>query len=94
MSESKIFIVETLSQHRVLYAIKAESQEEAERAVLEGSFEEIKEMGQNHINECVFCSYDTDEEGFIEAFDDINDYLRAWTPAQKLKYINEVRKDV
>ena len=89
MSEKKIFIVETISQHRLLYAIKAETREEAERFVLNASAEEIKEMGQNHIGESVFCSYDVNEEGYIETFDDINDYLKDWSTDQKLKYINE-----
>ena len=90
MSEKKIFIVETISQHRLLYAIKAETREEAERFVLNTSAEEIKEMGQNHIGESVFCSYDVDEESYIETFDDINDYLKEWSTEQKLKYINEM----
>jgi len=89
VSEKKIFIVETISQHRLLYAIKAETREEAERFVLNASAEEIKEMGQNHIGESVFCSYDVNEEGYIETFDDINDYLKDWSTDQKLKYINE-----
>ena len=89
MSEKKIYIVETISQHRLLYAIKAESREEAESFVLNASAEEIKEMGQNHVGESVFCSYDVDEEGYIEAFDDINEYLKEWSTEQKLKYINE-----
>lgn len=89
MSEKKIFIVETISQHRLLYAIKAETREEAESFVLNASAEEIKEMGQNHIGESVFCSYDVNEEGYIETFDDINDYLKEWSTEQKLKYINE-----
>ena len=89
MSEKKIFIVETISQHRLLYAIKAETREEAERFVLNASAEEIKEMGQNHVGESVFCSYDVNEEGYIETFDDINDYLKEWSTDQKLKYINE-----
>ena len=89
MSEKKIYIVETISQHRLLYAIKAETREEAERFVLNASAEEIKEMGQNHIGESVFCSYDVDEKTYIETFDDINDYLKEWSTDQKLKYINE-----
>ena len=89
MSEKKIFIVETISQHRLLYAIKAETREEAESFVLNASAEEIKEMGQNHVGESVFCSYDVNEEGYIETFDDINDYLKEWSTDQKLKYINE-----
>lgn len=89
MSEKKIFIVETISQHRLLYAVKAESREKAESFVLNSSAEEIKEMGQNHIGESVFCSYDVDEESYIETFDDINDYLKEWSTEQKLKYINE-----
>jgi len=89
VSEKKIFIVETISQHRLLYAIKAETREEAESFVLNASAEEIKEMGQNHIGESVFCSYDVNEEGYIETFDDINDYLKDWSTDQKLKYINE-----
>jgi len=89
VSEKKIFIVETISQHRLLYAIKAETREEAERFVLNASAEEIKEMGQNHVGESVFCSYDVNEEGYIETFDDINDYLKEWSTDQKLKYINE-----
>ena len=89
MSEKKIFIVETISQHRLLYAVKAESREKAESFVLNSSAEEIKEMGQNHIGESVFCSYDVDEESYIETFDDINEYLKEWSTEQKLKYINE-----
>lgn len=90
MSEKKIFIVETISQHRLLYAVKAESREEAESFVLNTSAEEIKEMGQNHVGESVFCSYDVTEEGYIENFDDINDYLKEWSLENKLKYINEM----
>ena len=93
MSEKKIFIVETISQHRLLYAIKAESREEAERFVLNASAEEIKEMGQNHVGESVFCSYDVDEEGYIETFDDINDYLKDWSFVNKLKYINDIKSE-
>ncbi len=93
MSEKKIFIVETISQHRLLYAIKAESREEAEKFVLSADYEELKEMGQNHVGESVFCSYDVDEEGYIETFDDINDYLKDWQPENKLKYINDIKSE-
>jgi hypothetical protein len=50
-------------------------------------------MGQNHVGESVFCSYDVDEEGYIETFDDINDYLKDWQPENKLKYINDIKSE-
>lgn len=88
MSDKKLFVVETLSQHRMLYAVEAETQAQAEEFVL-NSTADIKEMGQNHLGESVFCAYETNEDDYIEAFDDINDYLKEWTREKKLEYINK-----
>lgn len=81
----KLFIVETVSMHRMAYCIEAETQQEAENII--HTTELPTEFGQTHIGENIFYTQEVDGKGYIEQFDNLNDYLKHIPTERKLSYI-------
>lgn len=86
MADKRLFIIETVSMHRMAYCIEAETQEEAEALFVCPTLE-INEFGQTHIGENVFSVMVADQEGYIEMFDHLNDYISDIPEERKLRYI-------
>lgn len=88
MTDKRLFIVETVSSHRITYCIEAETQEEAEQYVLNPTLE-INEFGQEHIAENLFSVIQVDRAGYLAMFDDLNSYIAHIPEERKLSYINK-----
>lgn len=83
------YLVEALSQHRIVYIVDEENKECAEEAVW---VHEVEELGQAHLGEMVVSSREIDDVEALRVFHELNDYLSGWTPAQKMEYINKHAK--
>lgn len=85
----KLFIIETVSMHRMAYCIEATSQAEAEEFLHSkiDSNHMIDEFGQHHIGETLFSAMEVDEDIYIDSFDSLNDYLVQIPRERKLSYI-------
>lgn len=84
---SNLYIIETVSSFRMLYCVKAESQEEAE-AILR-DHKEPHEFGQVHIGENTFSVQEVSADEYIHQFDHMNDYLVNMDYDRKLSFIME-----
>lgn len=86
MTDKRLFIVETVSSHRIAYCIEAETQEEAEQYVLNPTLE-IDEFGQKHIAENLLSVMQVSQDGYIAMFDYLNEYISHIPEERKLDYI-------
>lgn len=88
MSEEKnLYIIDTVSMFRMVYCIKANSQEEAER-IFQNTSEPV-EFGQDYIGENMFGVAKVSTEEYLANFDEMNDYLKNISDERKLSYIME-----
>ena len=84
---TKIFMVEAISQHRIVYAVQAENKELAVKTIEHCNDEQLKEAAQQHLGEQLITCYQVSREQYIDVFDSINDYLKQWPDNEKMKYI-------
>ncbi len=84
------FLVEALSQFRIVYVIDTEKKDWAEDTV---ALEETEEFGQMHLGEMIVSSREIDEDEAIRVHDELNDYLKDWSREQKLARIHKVVKE-
>ena len=89
---TKIVLVETVSMFRHVYAVELKDDEPNEYAlddVVCNLFNstELDEVGQTHVSEDVFSHRVITEEEYIKVFDELNGYLKLWTPEQKKSFI-------
>ena len=86
---SKIVLVETVSTFRHVYAVELNDDEPIEYALDDVTMQEkgLDEFAQVHIGEDVFSHRVISEEEYIQMFDELNDYMKQWTPEQKKKFI-------
>ena len=90
----KIYLVECISQHRMVYAVEAESLEYAKDTVaMDSGSPEFKELGQQWIGESIISARAVDEATYLEEFDQINDYLKGWPVEKKLSFINRTPEE-
>jgi hypothetical protein len=75
------YLVEALSQYRMVYVVDTDQQDWAEEMVWA---DEVPEFGQMHLGELVVSSREVTDEECIRVHDEINDYLKEWTRDQKL----------
>ena len=75
------YLVEALSQYRMVYVVDTDQQDWAEEAVW---LEEVPEFGQMHLGEMVISSREVTDEDCVRVHDELNDYLKDWTREQKL----------
>lgn len=81
------YLVEALSQFRVVYVIDTEKKEWAEDTV---HMDEAGEFGQMHLGEMIISSREVDDDEAVRIHDELNDYLKDWTREQKLARIHKV----
>jgi len=89
---SKIVLVETVSTFRHVYAVELNDDEPNEYALDDFVSEtyptgELEDFAQEHISEDIFSHRVVTEDEYINLFDEMNDYLKEWTPEQKKKFI-------
>ena len=89
----EIFLVECITQHRIVYAVEAESREHAADIVAIESSDStnFQELGQQWLGETIVSARPVDEDTYLEEFDLINGYLESWPTEQKLSFINKER---
>lgn len=75
------FIVEALSQYRMVYVVDTDNAGWAMDSV---AAEEVAEFGQHWLGETILSVREADDQELIRVFDEVNDYLTSWTPEQKL----------
>lgn len=80
------FLVEALSQYRMVYVIDTEKKEWAEDTV---HMEEAGEFGQMYLGEMVVSSREIDDDEVIRVHDELNEYLVGWTREQKLARVHK-----
>jgi hypothetical protein len=85
MSEKKIYLVECISSHRMVYAIEAESKQAAIDTV--EFHDELEEMGQQWIGQTVLSAHPVDQAEYLVQFDEINDYLKDMPLERKMSYV-------
>ena len=86
-SQEKIYLVETVSQFRMRYAVRARSLEHAYDTVV---CEEATELSQQHIGENIVSGREITEDEYLKIFDQDNDYLTSWDRDKKLESITQV----
>ncbi len=87
MSEKNIYIVETVTVFRNVFAVSANianSKQEAEDLVSSNACDEI---GQKFLDEKIFSTREVTKEEYIKIFDEINDYLINLPEEKKLSFI-------
>ena len=87
----EIFLVECITQHRIVYAVEAESREDASDIVAFESSDStnFQELGQQWLGETIVSARPVDEATYLEEFDLINGYLESWPTEKKLSFINK-----
>jgi len=78
------FLVEALSQYRMVYVVDTEKAEWAKDSV---AAEEVQEFGQDWLGETIVSAREVDDDEAIRVHDELNDYLKDWTRQQKLARI-------
>jgi hypothetical protein len=84
------YLVEAISQYRMVYVIETENANWAEDTV---AAEEAEEFGQQWLGETILSSREIDDAEAIRVHDEMNDYLKSWTPEMKLARIHKVVKE-
>lgn len=82
------YIVEALSQHRMVYCVEAETKDQAEQSVWNGDITE--EYGQDHLGEIVVSSREASDDEVVRIFDEVNDYLISLSSEEKLRRVYKV----
>lgn len=81
----RIFIVETISQHRCAFAVEAETAQEAIALMEADDYQ--REFGQTWLGQIALAAHPVSEDDYIAAFDEITDYLKDQPRERKLSYI-------
>lgn len=94
---SKIVLVETVSTFRHVYAVELKDDQPNEHALDDVIMEmhpngEFEEFAQEHLGELISSYRVVTEEEYIQLFDQMNDYLKDWTPEQKKRFIYKREK--
>ncbi len=83
------YLVEALSQYRMVYVIDTENAEWAKDSV---AAEEVHEFGQDWLGEMIISAREIDDDEAIRVHDELNDYLKDWTREQKLSRVHKVEE--
>lgn len=88
----KLVLVDTISQHRIRYVVEVEDDIDhaLDEVVMNDYNSEFKEFSQEHLGQVIVSHRDITEEEYLNIFDQDNDYLKSWTPEQKLNFINKI----
>lgn len=85
------FMIEAISQYRMLYCIEADTKEEAIEHY-ETQSDTIEEFGQQWLGETTFSTREVSDEECISIFDDVNSYLKNVDVSRKMEYVTKVKK--
>ena len=86
----KMFLVDTVSSHRVSYVVRCKSEEDALDTV---TMQEAEEFSQTHLGEQIVRATEISEEEYMKLFDKDNDYLKSWDNDKKKRFIHDVEYD-
>jgi hypothetical protein len=81
------YLVESISQYRMVYCIQTDDQKTAISVVESGDAEEF---GQQWLGETIVSMREVNDSEALRLFDELNDYLVSWTDDQKLQRIHVV----
>jgi len=89
---SKLYLVETISMHRIRYVVECKEEVHALDTVTMHTTggEELKEFSQQHLDEVISSSREISRIEYLDLFDKDNEYLKDWNESQKLQYVNTV----
>jgi hypothetical protein len=82
-----LVLVETISQHRMRYAVLADAEEHACDEVV---MERASELSQEFIGESILSSRVISEAEYLRIFDKDNAYLSSWDQEKKLNMIHKI----
>jgi hypothetical protein len=80
-----LYLVRTISSFKHLYAVEADSLEDAKSLVQSQKAEEI---GQEFLTENIVNIESSTQEEYLKQFDIINGYLKNWSEEKKLSLIH------
>lgn len=88
----KLVLVDTISQHRIRYVVEVEGDiDHAFDEVVTNEYNaDFKEFSQEHLGQVIVSHREITEEEYLKIYDQDNDYLKSWTPEQKLNFINKI----
>lgn len=89
MANKKLYIVETISIFRMSYLVEALEEGHALDEVV-CNLGDFEEFNQKHLDETIVSSREVDEVEYLKIFDKENDYLKGWTPHQKLQFMRKI----
>lgn len=85
----KLVLVDVISQFRIRYVVEVEN--DIDHALDEVVCNDnLEEFSQQHLGHVIFSHREITSDEYFKIFDEDNDYLRPWTPEQKLKFINKI----
>lgn len=101
MSTEEYVVVTTIQTFRHRYAIPMSKLQElnpakpvdSKWALDSVTCNEVREFSQLHLGETISDHVVLREEEMLALFDQDNDYLKAWSKEQKLKYVNNCWED-
>jgi len=89
---SKLYLVETISMHRIRYVVECKEEVHAldEVTMHTTGGEELKEFSQQHLDEIISSSRELSKIEYLDLFDKDNDYLQNWSAQEKMNLVNTV----
>ena len=85
--EKELVLVECVSTFRMRYVVEVPKGKK-EWALDTVVCNEAEELSQEHLGEQIVSHRVIDEHEYMRVFNEDNDYLKSWTPEQKLRMIN------
>jgi hypothetical protein len=88
----KLVLVDCISQHRIRYVVEVENDIDyaLDEVVANEYNADFKEFSQEHLGQVIVSHREITEEEYLKIYDQDNDYLKSWTPEQKLNFINKI----
>lgn len=85
---SKLVLVDAISTFHIRYVVEVadDAVDQAIEVVKLGKVQD--EFSQKHLGETVISQREVSVNEYLETFDKDNDYLKNWTPDQKMRYIH------
>lgn len=85
----KLVLVDVISQFRIRYVVEVE--DDINHALDEVVCNDnLEEFSQEHLGHVIFSHREITNEEYFKIFDTDNDYLKSWTPEQKIQFINKI----
>jgi len=87
----KLFLIDTISQHRLRYVVEAENIEHAlDEIVCRENDPDFKEFSQVHLGLTIVSNRTISHIDYLSIFDEDNDYLKSWDDEKKMSFINKI----